>query len=230
MARSDRTNKRRKEPELPPQADERNLVEASEQEDTISTEERAQELWDRYKNPVIAGVGLVFLAIVFMQGIRWMRTAAENQTQAAYQSALAEDSLAAFGEKHEAHTLGGVAHLKLANEAFAEEDFAAAAELYKKAAKGMTGTPLQARAQIGEGVSLIRAGETVAPAGLEILEKVASNEDAAAGIRAEALYHLAIHALAQGDEAGYNQLVSRIENLEGGEDWLNRANAIRPAV
>lgn len=122
-------------------------------------EEQLRALWDKKENrtTVFVGCAVVALVIIGWYGYKALAAQRENEIESAYSSAVVPARLRAFAQENPGHPLAGVACLKLADDACAAGNYAAAIGDYDKAAAALPGTPFGSRALLGKAVCQIRS-------------------------------------------------------------------------
>ncbi|HSH09299.1 MAG TPA: tetratricopeptide repeat protein, partial [Oceanipulchritudo sp.] len=104
-------------------------------------------------------------------------------------------------------------------------EFQAAADLYASAAKVFEDPTLISRAHLGQGVSLLQAGNTEAVRA--VLQAVALDGSSLDQTRGEAAYHLAVSYWEAGDTAKALEITDIVLQLDSAPFWVYRANALR---
>jgi FKBP-type peptidyl-prolyl cis-trans isomerase len=100
-------------------------------------------------------------------------------------------------------SLGGVASYRAAAIQYRDKRYADSAKNFEKAASTLSGDPLAGRALLGQAVSLIKDGNSVAQ-GIAILRRIADDDSLLPIDRAEARFLLAVQALADDDEDAFS--------------------------
>ena len=117
-----------------------------------------------------------------------------------------------FSAAHAQHSLGGIAQLRLADEAYTAGKFTEAITGYDAAFSVLKGSPLAARVQLGRSLAKIQSGK-VAEGSTE-LKQLLDDANQLRAIRAEAGYHLASLAGEALDSAQVQQLsTSQVQAL-----------------
>jgi len=197
------------ESDLPPDAD---------------MEERFNDFWKKNGLSVFGAIALGAAVVVGKQTYDYLQVRAEEDTQTAFVAADTVEDKLAFASEHESHTLGGLALLQTADTAYEAGDFSTAAARYADAQADLGGTPLAGRAQLGEGMALLRHGD--AAAGQQALERLSLNLGALDHFRAEAAYQLAFSRWEAGNIAGARTALEVISALDNAANWEARAAAL----
>lgn len=160
-------------------------------------DETLHAIWQKNKNFITTIVIAALVALLGYYGFEYFRHQKETSIAAGYAAAgTSSAALKTFADEHPGHVLGGLARLRLADEAFTAKNYTEAAAIYQKAADALGASPFAGRARLGAAVARIHAGQT---AGGEAALKQLSNDGAQLqDIRAEASYHLGTLALAAG--------------------------------
>jgi hypothetical protein len=211
-----------------PAGDDRNLVTIDENYLAPTLEDRLQIFWSRHSGKVWALTGIVTVVLVGRYAFETYAAYRERQVQADYAAATTTAQLQAFVQTHSTAILAGVAQLRLADEAYAAGNYAAACEAYTAAAPLLADNPLAARARLGAAFAPLQAGNTATakPA----LEALANDTALARAYRAEAAYHLAVVARDAGQAADATRWIELVTTVEPQGAWANRANQLRDSL
>ena len=199
--------------------DERHLIDADESEE-ISFEDRVNMYWMENKGFIGSCIFVLALLIIGFNGMRIYKDHAEAQLQAAYAEAMASQTLADFAQANSNKSLGGLAALTVADEAYGEEDFDKADNFYTIAVEALAGNILEGRARLGQAFARYNKGQP--DEGLSLLEGIAADGNLAESASAEAAYHLAIEADVAGRSEAYNRYVAQIESSPLSGQWQQR--------
>lgn len=210
-----------------PAGDDRNLVPAD-VSPAFSLEDKLRSLWEKNRNLIIGACVLV-LAVIVGKGI-WERMEAGKHEEIgkAYAAATTSDQLRSFSAAHSTHALGGIAHLRLADEAYAAGKFTDAIAGYDKAVVVLTDGPLGARARLGRAAAKAQAGKA-AEAAAE-LKAIADDAKLPKAVRGEAAYHLTGLAVEAGNAADAQKHVDLLTQLDPGSPWAGRAMMLRATL
>ena len=187
---------------------------------------KVETFWEKNRNFIFLCVAIVLLAILAREGWQYYQASRERGIQSDYAKIERVDQLPKFAEANKGHALAGVAWLRVADDAYAKNDFRAAATNYQKAVDslGSAGT-VRARARLGAAMSQLAAGDA-APAE-SALKALSADKDAPATLRAEATFHLATLARDAGRRDDAKQLLDEVSKLEPLGLWSQRAFALR---
>lgn len=190
---------------------------------------KVQLFWEKNRKNIVFVVGLAFGLIVAREAAQWYQASRERGVQEDYAKVADRvDQLPKFAADNDGHALAGVAWLRVADDAYAKNDFKAAAAHYGKAVDSLENAALKSRARLGAAMSQLGAGDTAAAQAA--LKALGADAAAAAQARAEATYHLAV--LAQGggriDEA--KSLLDEVGRIEPMGLWAQRAFGLRAQI
>jgi hypothetical protein len=178
----------------------------------VPFDETLHALWQKNKNFIYTIVAAALVALLGYYGFEYFQHRRENSIATAYAAAGASSAkLKTFADEHSGHALGGLARLRLADEAFTAKNYTEAADAYQKAADALGTGPFAGRARLGAAIARIHAGQTAD--GEAALRQLSNDGAQLQDIRAEASYHLGTLALAAGrkdDAAKSFDLVSAI--------------------
>ena len=207
-----------------PAGDDRNLVAVD--ASTASTfEDMLHLFWKNYGTAVLALIGLVIAGIVAKGGWEYLAAQKELDVEKAYAAAATPDARKAFIAAHPAHTLGGVAQLRLADEAYTAGKSADALAGYDKALAMTKAGPLATRAKIGRAFTKIQSGRTAD--GVAELKQLAGDSTLLKGVRAEAAYQLTSLAAEAGNGADVQKYADQLMAIDAQSPWAQRAFALR---
>lgn len=190
----------------------------------VEWSDRALLWWEDNRRIVGASVLILLVAIVGWQSVIYVRDRREQRIRDAFAPLVEPAELAMFARDNPAHPLAGAAYLRLADQAFEEGKFAEAAVHYADAAKVLAATPFSARARLGHGMSLIRAGK--AAEATPILDGLRDDATVAPSVQAEAGYQLAILHWSEGRVSQAKPLLEWVVRLEGAGFWSQRAQGM----
>lgn len=193
-----------------------------------SFEDHLRDFWAAHRSRVVAVVAVVLLVILGKGLWEMYQVRRDAAIAEEFGKAKTDEQLRRFAAEHPGNALAGVAHLRLADEAYAAGKFADAAASYGKAVSSLTEGPLGSRARIGQGVAQVLAGERAA--GSATLKAVADDLAAAVPVRAEASYHLASLAAEAGDAAGLQAQLEQLTRIAPQSLWTQRAALLRPVA
>jgi hypothetical protein len=210
-----------------PAGDDRNLV-AVDPTTAVSFEDKLQLFWKKNRNAVFVLCLAVVLAIAAKEGWQYMGRQKETEIEKVYAAATTPEQLKAFAVSHADHTLGGIAHLRMADDAYKAGKSADAIAGYEKAIGSLKEGPLVARAQLGRALAKVQSGKTAD--GQAELKKMADDAKQLKAVRAEAAYHLTSLAVDAGDAAEAQKYVDQLMQLDVASPWTQRAMGIRATL
>ncbi|WPJ96025.1 hypothetical protein SH580_21660 [Coraliomargarita algicola] len=213
---------KRHNPTLPENVDivdERNLVDLEDSEE-ISIEDRISIYWMENKGFISGCIFVLAILIIAFNGMRMYKNHAEAKLQAAYSEAINNESLAEFAQANPKKDLGGLAALTVADQAYTNEDFEKALNFYSIATDALSDNVLAGRARLGQAFANYYNGNT--SDALAQLADVASDNSLAEVARAEAAYHLAIEADADGRSEDYDRYVAQVQASTLATQWQQR--------
>lgn len=211
-----------------PAGDDRKLVSVDEAYLAPTFEDRLELFWKNYGTAVLSLCALVFVGILAKGGWDYLQNQKELEVQKAYAAAATSDQLKTFAAAHAEHTLAGVAHLRLADEAYTAGKSADALAGYDKAFATIKTGPLAARAQLGRALAKVQAGQTADA--LTDLKALASDAGQSKGVRAEAAYHLTSLAAEAANGADVQKYSDQLMQLDPAGPWTQRALMLRATV
>jgi hypothetical protein len=210
-----------------PAGDDRNLV-AVDPAMAITFEDKVHLFWKKNHKAVYALCALILAGIVGRWAWGQMAESRELKVENAYAAATTPEQLKSFSDANAGHTLGGIAQLRIADEAYKAGKTADAATAYDKAATMLKDGPLAARAKLGRALAKVQAGK--APEGTDELKKLADDAGQNKAVRAEATYHLTSLAVEAGNAADAQKYVEQLGKIDQGSQWLSRAMSMRASM
>jgi hypothetical protein len=208
--------------------DDRNLVTVDENYLAPSFEDRLRIFWEKNSSSVLAACGLVLVVILAKGGYEIYTAQREKAVAAAYAAATTDDQLKSFIAANPAHVLGGLAQLRLADEAYAAGSYADARAAYEKAAGILKSNTFGERARVGAAVSAVQAGASAE--GEAALKQLSSDITLTKLVRAEATYHLASLAGAAGNATEAIRLIEQVTVIDPEGPWVDRASMLRATL
>ena len=207
-----------------PAGDDRNLV-AVDQNSAVTFGDRLHLFWEKNSTAVVALCVLVILGVV-AKGL-WEYFARQKQADIgrAYAAATTPELLKSFAAGHPGDFLGGVAQLRLADDAYTAGKFAEAITGYDQALALLKTGPLAARVQLGRAVAKIQAGKAAEGSGE--LKKLLDDANQLRAIRSEAGYHLASVAADSRDSAQVQSISDRLMQIDPSSLWTQLAMSLR---
>jgi hypothetical protein len=188
-------------------------------------EEKLAKFWEQNQGKVIGLCVLILVVIVGRHGWDWLQGRRKAQVAAAYAAAGNDTQLKAFAEENSGAPLGGVAQLRLADEAYTGGRYSEALSAYRKAQGSLAKTALGGRVQLGIAISTLKSGDT--EAGKTALQQVANDANLSKSVRAEAAYHLATLAAAAGATEEVSRHLELINSIEATGMWAQRGMMLR---
>jgi len=194
----------------------------------VTFEDKMRGFWASYRKVVLALCALVVLGIVGKGALEYFEEQREEGVRKAYAAATTPDQLKAFAAANASHSLAGVAHLRMADEAYKAGKAADAVSGYEKAAGILKSGPLAARARLGLALSNVLAGKSAD--GAKVLGQVAGDEKEFKAVRAEAIYHLCSLAAEAGQADEVQKRVDELMKLDVSSPWTQRAMSLRASL
>ncbi len=211
--------------------DDRNLVSVDENYLAPTFEDRLRLFWAKNSRAVLAACALVVAVILGKGAYEFLSAQREKGIAADYAAATTDDKLKAFIASHSNHTLGGLAQLRLADQAYAAGNYAEARSAYDKAIAILKSNVFGQRARLGAAISAIQAG--AATDGEAALKQLSADLTVDKLIRSEAAYNLAALAAQAGNTAEAIRLIEQSTVIDPDGHWADRASMLRstlPAV
>jgi hypothetical protein len=210
-----------------PAGDDRNLV-AVDANTAITFEEKMQVFWKKRRGAVLAVCVAVIVAMVakYLWNLRSEKK--EENIQKAYAAATTTEQLKSFSAAYSTHPLGGIAELRIADEAYLAGKSADAIPAYEKALGILKTGPLAARAKLGRALAKAQTGKT-AEATTE-LKQLADDANQSKATRGEAGYHLTSLAVGDGNAAEAQKYVDQLGKIDPMGAWSQRASGLRATL
>lgn len=187
--------------------------------------DKLNEFWEKNSKAVIALCVLILLGVLAKGLWEYMSRQKELDIEKAYAAATTSDQLKTFSAAHAQHSLGGIAQLRLADEAYTAGKFAEAITGYDAAFSVLKGSPLAARVQMGRSLAKIQSGK-VAEGSTE-LKQLLDDANQLRAVRAEAGYHLASLAGEARDSAQVQKISEQLLQIDPSSLWTQRALTLR---
>lgn len=184
-------------------------------------DEQLQQFWVKSGKTVIAVCVVILLAILAKGGWEYMAASKEADLTKEYAAATTSEKLKTFAAAHPGHVLAGIAYLRLADEAYAAGKGADAVTNYEAAVKNLTGSPFLNRAELGQAMAKLQAGQTADAEAA--LKQIADRATEAKAVRLEAAYHLASLAQAAGRAEDAKKYTDQIIQIDASSSWAQRA-------
>lgn len=191
-------------------------------------EHQLHDFWVKNSRNIYVVCGLVMVGILAWGLFNWYKKGEENRIGQAYAAATTTEKLKSFAAQNEGHELAGVAHLRLADEAYAAGNYTQAAASYKTAAETLKSGPLGGRAHIGRAVSTLQGG--AASEAETQLKAIAADASQLKAVRAEAYFHLASLAAVAGRNDEANKYLEQLMTVEAAGLWAQRGIGLRMSL
>lgn len=191
----------------------------------LTFEDRVAAFWKKNSTLVYVACAAVALVIVGKGGMDYMARQKELGIGQAYAAATTTEQLKAFIAAHPAHSLAGVAQVRLGDEAYTAGKYAEAISAYDQGATLLKSDPLATRARLGRAHARLQSGQTAeAQADFKQIKDDATQFKSARG---EAAYALANIAYTTGNSPEGNALVDQIMQLDPTGPWAQRGMMLR---
>lgn len=202
--------------------DDRNLVLVDDDFQDADFEDRVWLFWQRHGVKTVVAAVVVFVAIISFIVWREVENVSLSSLQAEYSAAKSVDEKLAFAKNNASEPLAGTAYFSAGVELAESGKYAEAASAYAGAAEVFSAfeefSAMRDRARIAQAVSLSRAGTPDATAeSTAVLKTLAQVQDADLLYRGQAMYELAVLALAS-------------KNLTEARLWIDEMDRVLPAT
>ncbi|HTO04758.1 MAG TPA: tetratricopeptide repeat protein [Opitutus sp.] len=211
-----------------PAGDDRNLVAVDENYIALSFEDRLRLFWQKHSKLVTTVLVVVLVVIAGREAWEYLAARKEKEIGAAYAASSTPAQLKSFVAANPQHSLAGVAHLRMADEAYAAGQYADAIPAYQQAATVLKTGPLASRARLGAAMAVLQTGR--AAEAQTALKTFAANETEIETYRAEAYYHLTSLAASDNNSADVKTYSDQLMKLDPSSPWTQRALALRSNV
>jgi hypothetical protein len=208
--------------------DDRNLVTVDENYLAPTFEDRLRIFWEKNSRAVLAACALVLVVILGKGAYEYMAAQRERAIAADYGAATTDDQLKAFVAAHGDHVLGGLAQLRLADQAYSAGNYAEAREAYGKASGILKNDAFGQRARLGAAISAVQAGATAE--GETALKQISADLALGKLVRSEAAYHLAALAAKAGNTAEAIRMIEQTTVIDPDGHWADRASMLRSTL
>jgi hypothetical protein len=194
----------------------------------LTVEDKLQQFWQKNRM-IVLGLCVVVLVAIIGKGL-WDRQQASNEREieSAYAAANTPEQLRAFAAAHPGHTLGAIAELRVADEAYNVGKASDALAGYEKACAILKDGPLATRAQLGRALAKVQSGKTAE--GTEELKKLAEDPKVLNTARAQAAYQLAALAADAGNSADVEKYINLVNQIDPASSWARRATMLRASL
>jgi hypothetical protein len=207
-----------------PADDDRNLVAVGET-NVVTFGDKLHTFWEKNGKAVLAFCGLVILGVLAKGLWEYMARQRELGVEQAYAAATTPEQLKTFAAAHPDHSLGAIAQLRMADEAYTAGKFAEAISGYDQALGVLKTGPLAARVQLGRAMARIMSGKTAE--GTADLKQLLEDANQLKAIRVEAGYHLASLAAEARNSEEVQKLSDRLIQIDPSSLWSQRALTLR---
>ncbi|MSU66242.1 MAG: tetratricopeptide repeat protein [Opitutus sp.] len=216
-------------PSPPPKsaADDRNLV-AVDAQSAVTFADQLQLFWEKNGNAVLVLCGLIILGVIAKGGWEYLARQKQLEIETTYAAATTPAQLKAFAASHADHVLGGVAQLRMADDAYTAGKFTDAIAGYDKALGVIKTGPLAARTRLGHAMANIQAGKRAE--GLLELKQLANDANQLKAIRTESSYQIASLAADAGDIAEVQKISEQLMQMDPSSAWAQRAMMLRATM
>jgi predicted negative regulator of RcsB-dependent stress response len=186
------------------------------------------EFWQKNSHAISLLCLIVIIAILGKNAFDFYQTSRRQSIAADYAAASTPEKLKAFAASNRGNELGGVANLRLADDAYAASNYSLAVQLYQTAMESLKDEALLGRARLGIAVSKVQGGQSAE--GETQLKALANEAKQLKPIRAEAYYHLALLATTAGKTDDATKYLDLLNTLEPAGFWAQRALALRSTL
>jgi hypothetical protein len=187
--------------------------------------EKLNQFWQRNRSAFMIGCILVLAAIVGRGFYDYFAQQREKGIEQEYGLANTPEKLKAFAAAHAGHSLAGVAYVRLADDAMATGNYAAAIANYDLALPELKGNPVAGRIQLGAAMARLLSGKTAE--GESALNQIADDSKQLKGLRVEAAYQLASNAAAANKGDDVQKYTAKLMQIDGNSVWAQRAMMLR---
>ena len=212
----------------PTAGDDRNLVTIDENYLAPTFEDKLLIFWEKNGKAVIAVLVLIAVGLIARWSFQMFAASRERAIASEYAQAKDTAALKTFAQARSQAPLAGIAHLRLADEAYSAGNFAAAQADYEAAATSLANQPLGDRARLGAALSKLQAGD--AAGGKTALEALANDAAFTRTLRGEAAFHLALLARDAGQVAEAKKWVQLVLTAESSGLWAQRAMQLQSSL
>ena len=212
----------------PTAGDDRNLVTIDENYLAPTFEDKLLIFWEKNGKAIIAVLVLVAVGLIARWSFQMFAASRERAIAAEYAEAKDAAALKAFAEARPTAALAGVARLRLADEAYAAGNFAAAQADYEAAATSFANQPLGDRARLGAALCKLQAGDSAG--GKAALEALANDTAFTRTLRGEAAFHLAMITRDAGQVAEAKKWAQLALTVEPSGLWAQRAMQLQSSL
>ncbi len=210
-----------------PAGDDRNLVPVD-ATPVDSFEQTLHVFWQKYRGLILGFCVLILVGIIGKGVWDYLARQKQLEVEKAYAAASTPEQLKAFSASHADHVLGGVAQLRLADDAYAAGKSAEAVAAYDKASSSLKNGPLAARARLGRALAKVQGGNTAE--GTTELRQLVNDTAQFKAIRTEAAYHLTSLAVEAGNVEDAQKLSDQLMQIDPTSPWTQRGLQLRATL
>ncbi len=210
-----------------PAGDDRNLIPVD-ATPVASFEDNMYVFWQKYRGLILGLCVLVLVGIIGKGGWDYLARQKELDVEKAYAAAKTPEQLKAFSASHPDHVLGGVAQLRMADDAYAAGKSGDAVAGYDKALSSLKDGPLAARARLGRALAKVQAGN--ATEATNELKQLVSDTAQFKAIRTEAAYHLTSLPVESGNVEEAQKLSDQLMQIDPTSPWTQRGLQLRATL
>ncbi|MEO7598698.1 MAG: hypothetical protein ABIV50_07190 [Opitutus sp.] len=211
-----------------PSGDDRNLVVVDENYVAPTFEERLRIFWQKNSKVVTVVLIVVLLLIIGKGAWEYLAAQKEQDIEQAYGAATTPAQIKAFALANPQHSLAGVAHVRIGDDAYSEGRFSDAIGSYEQGIAILKSGPLASRARLGLAMAKLQSGRGAdAEAALKAF---GADSKEIKAYRAEAYYHLASLAVASGNAADLRTYSDQLMQLDPASPWTQRALTLRASL
>jgi hypothetical protein len=191
-------------------------------------EEHLTQFWARYGNTIYFICGVIAFGILAKGGWEYLNAQKELGIRKEYAQCVTTDSFRSFVANHPGHPLTGVAEITIADNSYTAGKYAEALGAYTSAIADLPSGPLQARARMGQAISLAFTGK--AADAEASLRKLMNDTGLLKTFRCEAGYHLAVLDLDAGRGAEVQGIAEQLLRIDPTSPFAERAFSLRPVA
>ena len=184
------------------------------------------DAWAKSKNSLFILLGLIFFGVIAYNYFDNSQRNDKSERSYRFLSASidsegAEERFLSFADEYD-DTLAGVARFRAAVLQYREKRYAESSKNFEQAAVEMGTDPLAGRALLGQAVSLIKENSGRGAEGKAVLEKLTNSSSYLPTDRREALFLLALQALAENDMNGVEKHKEKLADDMNASYFLSR--------
>src|SRR4051812_13730306 len=207
-----------------PAGDNRNVVPVDEN-NALTFGDQLQVFWQKNGKAVIIVCAGIILGVIGRGVWQYFGRQKELDIEKEYSAATTPEQRKAFAAAHPDHTLGAIAQVQVADDAYAAGKYADAITGYDQALSVLKTGPLASRVKLGRGMARILSGKVAE--GTADLKQIFEDENQLKALRAEAGYHLASLAAESHNSDEVQKISDRLMQIEPASMWSQRALSLR---